>query len=441
MIKNLEDLDALDRLMTPPETSKYIYKHARHGGTIFFKYLQWYRDELVIRTFAYRFYKRKGVQWTEVERAVVGKEFARRKNLYKTNMGGYHAVFEENQRGCSTNYYGYQYYYFSPDDFNKWYTDKYAGMYSPVINLDLLKKIDKYKYCGYSGKQELKEYLEYYDADHTVEYFGKAGLRYQAMLGKRAKKDKAFAKFIVANAKKVNIYGYTVTWYAYQHKCEFKDAEDAVRLKRMADTFFRGLRSVDYKVDKVKIYEYAKLTIGRWNFERLYRDYWDACVGLGLDMRDTKNSMPFDFHQMHDVRIDEWSSKKAALDKKEAAAFNKKIKEASEKWNIEIKSKTYEVKLPQCKRDFIREGVALHHCVGRMGYDKKMADGKIVIMFVRLKEDPTKSFVTVEYDLEKSRVVQEFGDHNRRPDKNTLAFIERWEKKMREVQKSETKVV
>lgn len=437
------DLEKLTEAMhIPNAVYDYIYTHATHGGNCFCRYIQKFKGELIIRAFGYRRLKRKGVQITEVERAVVGEEYAKRKNLYKTSMGGYHAVFEENQRGCSTNYYGYQYYYFSPDDFDKWYTDKYAGFFAPVINVDYLFTLDEYKYCGYSRKQDLKEYLEYYNKDHAVEYFGKAGIKYQPMLGKRAKKDKAFARFIIENAEKVNTYGYEVTYYAYKNGCSFKEAEDRLCEKRRADNFFRGMaRQIDYKVDKIKIYTWAKENLGTWNYERLYRDYWQACVALGLDMRDTKNSMPFDFNRMHDIRTAEYASLKAKEDKKKAAELNKKIKSAAEKYEIDINSRKYIVKLPRTQREFVHEGATLHHCVGRMGYDKKMADGKIIIMFVRLKEQPNKPYVTVEYDLNLERVVQEFGDYNKRPDKNTLTFIEKWEKKMREVQKSETKVV
>jgi hypothetical protein len=435
------DLEKLTEAMhIPVAVYDYIYTNATHGGMCFCRYLQLYEGELIFRAFGYRKLKRKGVQIMEVERAVVGNEYAKRKNLYKTQMGGYHAVFEESQKS-SSNWYGYTYYYFSPDDFEKWYTEKYAGFYAPVINLEFIYTLDEYKYCGYSGNQELKQYLDYYKKDHAVEYFGKAGLRYTVMLGKKAKKDRAFAKFIIENARKVNIYGYQITWCAYQNKCSFVQAEDIVCEKRRADAFFRGLNDAGYKVDRVKLYSYAKTMISKWNFEAMYRDYWNACIALGLDMNDTKNSMPFDFHRMHDIRIAEYASLKAKEDRKKAQAMNRKIKQTAKKYELDVNSRKYTVILPTKQSDFVREGKALHHCVGEMGYDKKMADGKIVIMFVRLKEDPTKSFVTVEYDLTKQKVVQEYGNHNKRPDKNTLAFIEKWEKKMREVQKSETKVV
>lgn len=434
------DIEKLKEPMSIPRgVREYIYKNANHGGSSFCKWLQWWHNKLMIRTFAYT-YKRRGAErvlYTEVERCVVGDQRAIRKNLYKTQMGGYHAVFKENQKS-STNYYGYTYYYFSPKDFDKWYQDHVAGMYAPVINIEYLYTLKKYKYCAYSFKQDLKEYLEAYDNDPMVEYFGKAGLKYTAMLGKKVKKDKAFARFIVENASKVNVYGYKITWYAYEHKCDFKEAEERVYEKKEADDLFRGMASIDYEVDRIKIYRYAKQILEKWNFERMYMDYWNACVALGLNMRDTKNSMPNDFDEMHDIRTAEYASLKAKLDKKAAAELNRKIKATASAYGFDFSNKKFTVLYPHCQSDFKREGTAMHHCVGRMGYDKKMADGEIIIAFIRLKSDPDKPLCTVEYSIEQKRVLQMRGEYNKIPEKDEKAFIEKWAEVMKENVKKAT---
>ena len=421
-------------MTTPKGVREYIYDNAK-SYQAFIKWLQWWHGKLIIRTFAFKC-QRKGtnpILWTEVERAVVGEEYAIQKNIYYTQMGGYRAVFSDTKK-ISTNYYGYTYYYFAPEDFDVWHTEKAAGLYGEYINVDYIFTLKKYKYCGYSGKQDLKQYLEAYDKDHTVEYFGKAGLRYQVMLGKKAKKDKGFCKFIVENAEKVNAWGYQISEYAYTHKCSFQEAQFEVEMKRKADRFFRGCEKTQYKVDRVKIYKYAKLNIGKWNFERLYHDYWNACVVLGFDMRDTKNSMPNDFFRMHDIRTEEYASYKAEIDKEKTKEFNKRLEKAASKYMFDYQNKKYLVRLPQKKSDFVNEGEALHHCVGKMGYDGKMAAGKIIIAFIRLTEQPDKPFVTVEYDLNERRIMQMHGSYNSDPDKETRRFVNGWARKMREVQ-------
>ena len=439
-------------MATPKEVREYIYKHADHGGSSFCKWLQWWHNKLIIRTFAYT-YKRRGadrVLYTEVERCVIGSDQAIRKNLYKTCMGGYHAVFKNGQQSC-TNYYGYTYYYFSPDDFDVWYLEPIAGMWSPVINVDYIFTLKKYKYCGYSGKQDLKEYLEYYEKDPSVEFFGKIGLRYSKMLGSRAKKDGAFRKFITKNINNVNLYGYKTTVYAFDNNVSFKEANDYMCEKMEAQRAFSGCRKINYKVDKLKVYRWfygrsdtkgecdrvykdGKRTYG-W---RSYKDYWNACVELGLDMRDTKNSMPRDFKRMHDARIEEYAALQIARNKQKRAERDKKFEEKMRSWNISFEDERFTVRLPQKVSDLETEGLVLHHCVGHMGYDQKVIEGKVIIAFIRLKKDPDKPLYTVEYDLKQKTVLQMHGDHNSEPDRKGKAFIKKWAEVMKENVKKAT---
>ena len=45
-----------------------------------------------------------------------------------------------------------------------------------------------------------------------------------------------------------------------------------------------------------------------------YNDYLNACEYLGLDMNEEKNKTPHNFKHWHDVRIDQYHSKKAEED-------------------------------------------------------------------------------------------------------------------------------
>ena len=61
-----------------------------------------------------------------------------------------------------------------------------------------------------------------------------------------------------------------------------------------------------------------------------------------------------------------------------------------------------------------------------MGYDNKVANGKSIIAFVRKKDNPGIPFVTVEYDMEKNRVIQCYGDHDSRPEEKVIKFVNAW---------------
>ena len=59
----------------------------------------------------------------------------------------------------------------------------------------------------------------------------------------------------------------------------------------------------------------------------------------------------------------------------------------------------------------------MHHCVGRMNYDIRFAQEESLIFFVRMKEQPDKPLVTLEYSLKTHRVLQCYASHNTKPTK------------------------
>ena len=77
--------------------------------------------------------------------------------------------------------------------------------------------------------------------------------------------------------------------------------------------------------------------------------------------------------------------------------------------------------------DLINEGEALHHCVGRMSYNEKMAKGKSLILFVRKKEDKETPFVTMEYDPNQKKILQLYGDKDSIPEESIKNIIyDKW---------------
>ena len=87
----------------------------------------------------------------------------------------------------------------------------------------------------------------------------------------------------------------------------------------------------------------------------------------------------------------------------------------------------YIVKVAQNQLQLIDEGSALHHCVGRMGYDERQADGKSVICFIRRKEDPDKPYVTAEVKITPTqlKVVQRYADHDK-PTPELQEWSDKW---------------
>ena len=156
-------------------------------------------------------------------------------------------------------------------------------------------------------------------------------------------------------------------------------------------------------------------------------------VKLNYSLEDTKNIFPHDFNRMHDMRIAEYDSvmEKENKEKNRELYVNFAEKAQAAKC-FEYQDCDFAVIIPEQIGELVKEGRALNHCVGQMGYDKKMADGKIIIVFVRKMEDLTKSLITIEYDLEKHRLLQAQGYNHRNPTSEEQAFIEKWEKRTTE---------
>ena len=147
-----------------------------------------------------------------------------------------------------------------------------------------------------------------------------------------------------------------------------------------------------------------------------YGDYLVACDWLKLDFSDTKVLFPRNFQEVHDLYTKQYGDYQAEQKKAEIARQNTKMKRTAKKFAfLSINQGGYIVKVAQSPLELIDEGSALHHCVGRMGYDKKQANGESVICFIRKVDEPDTPFVTAEVKVTPTqlKVVQRYADKNK----------------------------
>ena len=105
------------------------------------------------------------------------------------------------------------------------------------------------------------------------------------------------------------------------------------------------------------------------------------------------------------------------------------FKKESQRWQrYEHKGEQFEIVIAPTVQSLRKEGRSLHHCVGKMGYDKKMAEGRCIIAFLRKTEEPEKPFVTIEFIPKDRRISQIYGDHDSKPEQEVLDFAKEWEK-------------
>lgn len=152
-----------------------------------------------------------------------------------------------------------------------------------------------------------------------------------------------------------------------------------------------------------------------------YRDYLRYLDMFGLP-RENKYLYPKDFHEAHQEQIARYKVEK---DKKVEESIRKKFKKLMKKYSHE--NDLYIIRPASSYTELIKEGQALHHCVGT--YGKYMAEGTCVIMFVREKEHVDEPLYTLEF--KNKRVVQCRGLNNCKPAEPALEFVRSWAKKNR----------
>ena len=309
--------------------------------------------------------------------------------------------------------------------------DKLFDPYGTLINKDFLKKFPEYKYAAWElcNGWEILKYLRLYKEYPQVEYLMKAGLyriHDSKQILKKISKDKKFCKWLMANKEEIaNNYFYnSVIIQAYNcgKPLNYLQKKKELALSKRSDTYYQYLKRLFDKETLSSIEEYL---LEKKISTSLYADYARACTELGLDMKEKKNLIPHDFKHWHDVRIDEYATLQAARDAEKKKKLLEKFATVATKYNSMQHDKKFAfmVMIAKSPEELIKEGDTLHHCVGRMGYDQKMAREESLIFFVRSKENPDIPFVTIEYSLKNQKILQCYGEHNHKPDEKVMDYI------------------
>ena len=305
--------------------------------------------------------------------------------------------------------------------------DKYYDPFAPIVNLELIDKLPEYKYSAYKqyGYVDLFKYLRTYEKYPQTEMFVKFGLSKYALskqLLEKVAKDKQFRTWLIKHRDELsNGYYYVGTILSsYRTTRSLKDTQHIEQEKKCFchhNNPYPDLRKF-FKGQIDKFLEYIDNVSS-------YNDYFKACNELELDMTEAKNVFPHDFQRWHDIRIDEYKTKRAMIDAKKREAFYKQFATVAEKYlPLQRNQKdAFIVVIAKSPADLIREGDALDHCVGRMNYDQRFVREESLIFFVRNICAPDVPFVTLEYSLKSKKVLQCYGEHDHKPDESVLEFV------------------
>lgn len=202
----------------------------------------------------------------------------------------------------------------------------------------------------------------------------------------------------------------------------FEEESDLVSLNRCADDMIE-LYGKGYKdVSKLSTYatREAKLQQGIMIPDHalvLLRDYIKMQNALGREC----DKYPKSLKKEHDIAMMNYKAKK---DKIKAKMFKEAVEE--EQYQSLCcegkKDDNYFITVPDSSESLINEGSSLSHCVA--SYVSEVIDKKCKIVFLRDKEVPEESLVTIE--VRKSSVRQVRGKHNRSATPKEREFISKW---------------
>lgn len=304
--------------------------------------------------------------------------------------------------------------------------------YAPVVNKEYALKFPEYKYSAadeykYAG---ILKYLRIYEQFPQAELLVKFGLSAYAtskQILRKTAKDRQFRKWLIQHRNELSEGKYNVRTILNA----FKSGKPVAKLQKYENnrkqlnqpsgfTNIKALFSDDAEKELLLNYLYkhdANLSS--------YSDYLHACNFLGVDMNVEKNRLPRDFQRWHDIRIDEYSTAKAIIDEEKRKELYAEFAAIAEKYQTLQRQlqDAYIVKIARTPADLIKEGDYLHHCVGRMNYDRRMIREESLIFFLRNIAEPDTPFVTIEYSPTSKRILQCYGDSDIPPAADVLDFV------------------
>lgn len=338
------------------------------------------------------------------------------RNCYYEWSGPYSGFHSYGYTGFGSRWFGYTGEFgFCDEDFP---VDRIPCGWS-VFDGGRLAELDtSLKWCAYTPNIQNSigclEYIRLYRRwPEACERLSKAGL-YRFLQDKalaKLEEDRGFASWVIRNRERLRTgcMAYRTAYNAYRKNPDGdpRDYQRSLecRIECGRQAAFRN-KEVYRKALKFatqeRIAEYIRANTNRES----YGDYLVACDWLRLDFSDTKVLFPHDFRAMHDLYTEQYAEHlkevEAARNKAEVETQNRLMKETADMFSFlgGFSKEGFCVVVAASKDELIDEGFALHHCVGRMDYDKRQAEGRSVICFIRRVEDEATPYVTAEVKVD-----------------------------------------
>ena len=152
-----------------------------------------------------------------------------------------------------------------------------------------------------------------------------------------------------------------------------------------------------------------------------YRDYLDMCHKMSYDMKNSFVLYPKDLQKSHDRTARRFKQRKDALVKRDFISIYQQLS-----GQLDFEKDGLKIVYPATPDDVVKEGHALHHCVG--SYTERVAEKECIILFLRKCSEEEKSFYTIEVRNRKAVQVRGIGNCDMTPE--IESFIAAWERRV-----------
>ncbi len=173
--------------------------------------------------------------------------------------------------------------------------------------------------------------------------------------------------------------------------------KNGVKLKHMN---YESLKFINIDIDKSKHPGISVTRIMNYVYKQkmnlsYYYDYLNTLKDIGVQAEADIVYFPKSLMQAHDNVVAALNIIKIKEDEKNLESITQKLSK------LEYDGDIYSVVAPKSLTDIVLEGKNLSHCVGGSSYLNGHKKGEYAIMFIRLKEDKTKSYYTFTYQYSK----------------------------------------
>lgn len=430
--------------------SMKMQKRIRHKAEKVYLLQKFGADQMVIRKFevCVRFHQNHDfvpeISWFETRRVIEEEDFSQ--------TAYYYGKYKDDSYRWRESLYAYYHYDFEG---NK------GAVYQRTLfslNQGILKKSGLYEFQKNMRMVEPETYLLYRYNCPAMEKVAKAGLkkivvqsiqrRSQLPNHRRLVEILGINSCLLKQLAKVDGGRSSLSWLQKMKDTQKWIPENILQYFEKHNISTTDVTFIEKQMSPQQIYHYLRRMekesgLSAEKVLTIWRDYLSMAKKLGKNLEDSIIYRPRELERRHDEAVkslQEIDTKKRAEELREKFPNLEKIcKEITPIYQF-LKDEKYAVLVPQKIEDIIREGEALHHCVGTQEwYFDRISRKASYIVFLRRQENLEKEFYTMEIEPN-GNVVQKSKEYNRTEEDYEEAeiFLKKWKKNvLKKIQKQE----